>query len=67
MRTDDVKYNVESGFYAAMNMLDKQVEFNYIPMTALRIGDKHIYFVGERNIVFNEIITSGDPTSGKFV
>jgi tellurite resistance-related uncharacterized protein len=23
VRTDDVKYNIESGFYAAMNMLDK--------------------------------------------
>lgn len=23
VRTDDVKYNIESGFFAAMNMLDK--------------------------------------------
>ena len=25
LRTDDVKYNIEQGFYAAMNMLDKRV------------------------------------------
>jgi hypothetical protein len=25
VRTDDVKYNIEQGFYAAMNMMDKQV------------------------------------------
>jgi len=48
VRTDDVKYNIECGFYAAMNMLDKQVEFRYMPMTPLKIGDKQIYFVGER-------------------
>ena len=48
VRTDDIKYNIEAGFYAAMNMLDKQVEFRYIPMTPLTIGDKKLYFVGER-------------------
>lgn len=49
IRCDDVKYNIESGFYAAMNMLDKRCEFRYIPMTNLTIGDKAIYFIGERN------------------
>lgn len=49
VRTDDIKYNIEAGFYAAMNMLDKQVEFRYLPMTPLTIGDKKLYFVGERD------------------
>ena len=48
VRTDDIKYNIESGFYAAMNMLDKEVEFRYLPVTPLTIGDKKLYFVGER-------------------
>ena len=48
VRTDDIKYNIESGFYAAMRMLDKEVEFRYLPMTPLTIGDKKLYFVGER-------------------
>lgn len=48
IRTQDVKYNIESAFFAAMNMLDKRVEFKYIPMTSLKIGDTPIYFVGER-------------------
>ena len=49
VRTDDVTYNIESGFYAAMNMLDKRSEFRFIPMTYLKIGSKNIYFIGERN------------------
>jgi hypothetical protein len=49
VRTNDVKYNIESGFFAAMNMLDKRVEFRYIPMHSLKIGDVPMYFVGERN------------------
>jgi len=60
VRTDDVKYNIESGFYAAMNMLDKQCEFRYLPLTAMKIGDKNMYFVGERNHAFTEIIVSGN-------
>jgi len=48
IRTDDVKYNIESGFYAAMNMLDKRVDFKYLPLTNLTIGENHVYFVGER-------------------
>lgn len=48
LRTNDIKYNTEAGFYAAMNMLDKRVEFRYLPMTSLRVGDKQMYFVGER-------------------
>jgi hypothetical protein len=39
VRCDDVKYNIESGFYAAMNMIDKDVEFRYFPMTNLKVGD----------------------------
>lgn len=62
-----MKYNVECGFYAAMNMLDKRCEFRYIPLTNLTIGETPIYFIGERNQPFTEVITSGDVDSGKFV
>lgn len=67
VRTDDVKYNIECGFYAAMNMLDKRCEFRYLPMYNLTIGEKKIYFVGERNTPYSEIIVSGDVNSGKYV
>jgi len=40
VRPDDVRWNVESGFFAAMSMLDKRMEFKYIPMTNLKIGGK---------------------------
>jgi len=67
VRPDDVRFNVESGFFAAMSMLDKRMEFKYIPMTNLKLGGKQIYFVGERGQAFTEIITSGDVDSGKYV
>jgi len=67
VRTDDVKYNIEAGFYASMQMLDKDCEFKYIPMTNLTIGKTPIYFHGERNHPFTEVIVSGDIKSGKFV
>lgn len=49
MRTNDIKYNIEAGFFAAMNMLDKRVEFRYMPFTAMKISGVPVYFVGERN------------------
>ncbi len=61
VRTDDVKYNIESGFHAAMNMLDKQVEFRYLPMTPLTIGEKKLYFVGEREQPITGVIYNGKP------
>ena len=67
IRTDDVKYNIESGFYAAMNMLDKQVEFRYLPMTPLTIGEKKLYFVGERDQPMTGVIFKGNPGSEKWV
>jgi len=67
MRMSDVKYNIEQGFYAAMSMLDKKIEFNYIPMTRLKVGDKDMYFVGERGSPFNEVLYKGDFESGKWV
>ena len=67
IRTDDVKYNIESAFYAAMWTLDKEVEFKYIPVTRLKIGDKNIYHVGEREQPITEVILNGTPESGKFV
>jgi hypothetical protein len=62
-----VKYNIEQGFYAAMNMMDKQVEFNYFHMNSLKIGNTDIYYVGEPKNAYTEIIMKGDPASGKFV
>lgn len=48
-------------------MMDKRCEFRYLPLTNLTIGDTHIYFIGERNQPFTEVIISGDLESGKFV
>lgn len=48
-------------------MLDKRVEFKYIPFTPMKIGDTPIYFVGERNQPFHEIIINGDVEARKFV
>ena len=67
VRTDDIKYNIESGFYAAMNMLDKQVEFRYLPLTPLTIGEKKLYFVGEREQPITGIILKGKLDSDKWV
>lgn len=67
MRMSDPKYNIEQGFYAAMSMLDKKIEFNYIPLTRLKIGEKDLYFVGERGHPFNEVLYKGDLDSGKWV
>ena len=67
IRTEDIKYNIECGFYAAMNMLDKQVEFRYIPMTPLTIGDKKLYFVGERDQPITGVIFNGSVEDEKWV
>jgi len=49
VRTQDVKYNIEAAFFAAMSMMDKRIEFRYIPFTSMKIGDSPVYFIGERN------------------
>jgi hypothetical protein len=67
IRTTDVKYNIEQGFYAAMNMMDKQVEFNYFHLYQLKIGNTTLYYVGEPQNAYTEVITKGDPKTGKFV
>jgi hypothetical protein len=67
MRSDDVGHNIEAGFYAAMCMLDKRVEFRYIPHTYMNINDTPIHFVGEKNQKFNETIIEGDPNKDRFI
>lgn len=66
-RTSDVKFNIETGFYAALQMLYKEVKFEYIPLTRLTIGNKEIYYYGERDNVYDEILVDGDINSNKFV
>lgn len=58
--TNDVKYNIENGFYAAMSMLSKSIVFYQIPMTWLTIGDTEIYYVGERNVGYDEIYETNE-------
>jgi len=48
-------------------MMDKKVEFRYIPHTYLNIDGRPVHFVGERNHRFSEIVVDGDVHSGKFV
>lgn len=67
IRTTDIKYNIESAFYAAMNMMDKRVEFKYFPLTYMKIADNPIYFVGERNQAFHEVIINGSVEDRKFI
>ena len=67
IRTTDMKYNIEAGFFAAMNMMDKRVEFRYFPFTPMRLGDHPVYFVGERCSPFHEVIINGSVEENKFV
>ena len=58
---------MNAAFYAAMNMLDKRVEFRYIPHAFFTINEKSIHFVGERGQRYSETIMDGDPNSGRFI
>lgn len=62
-RTTDVKYNIEHGFYAALNMLYKDIKHEYLPLTRLTIGDTEVYYFGERNNKFDDVYYEGDPTT----
>jgi hypothetical protein len=51
-----------------MVMLDKRIDFSYIPMTRLKLLDREYYYVGERNPIFTEVFIDGDIEKGeKFV
>ena len=67
VRTNDIKYNIEAGWYAAMNMMNKRVEFRFFPLASMNINDKPIYFVGERNAPFHEVIINGSVEDHKYV
>jgi hypothetical protein len=60
-------YNIEAGWFAAMNMMNKRVEFRFFPLASMSINDKPIYFVGERNAPFHEVIINGNVDEHKFV
>ena len=67
IRGDHQAYNMEAAFFAAMSMLDKRVEFRYIPHSYLQINDVPFHFVGETNHKHSEIILDGDVDSGRFI
>ena len=48
-------------------MLDKRVSFKNIPMTSLKIGPHQMYFVGEKEMIVNEVITYRDVNSDKWI
>jgi len=50
-----------------MSMLDKRIDFRYIPVANLKIGEKQVYFVGERGQPFTEVLYSGKVTDDKWV
>jgi hypothetical protein len=62
-----MKYNIEAGFFAAMSMMDKRVEFRYFPFSSLKLGTTPVYFVGERCSPFHEVIINGSVEEKKFV
>jgi len=50
-----------------MNMLDKRVEFRYVPFTPINLGNTPVYYIGERNSPFHEIVINGSVEKRKFV
>mmetsp|Transcript_22472 Transcript_22472/g.25857 ORF Transcript_22472/g.25857 Transcript_22472/m.25857 type:complete len:171 (-) Transcript_22472:14-526(-) len=48
-------------------MLYKEVPMEYLPLTRLTLGNTEVYYYGERNNLFDEVIVSGDIKSDKFV
>lgn len=66
-RTNDIKYNIEAGWFAAMSMMDKRVEFRFFPLASMNINGKPVYYVGERGSPFTEIIINGSLKDKKFV
>ena len=67
MRVDDVSYNINAAFFAAMSMLDKKVEYRVLPHVYMNIDGKPIHFVGERNHAITEVIVEGDQQKGKYI
>jgi hypothetical protein len=67
IRGENVGFNTDGAFFAAMNMLNKQLEFRYIPHHYMNINDIPIHFVGEINQKFIETIIEGDVETNKFI
>lgn len=67
IRTPNTGFNVQSGFYAALMMLNKTTDFQYLSLERLQIGDKNMYFYGERNNMFDKVHIEGDLNSDKFI
>lgn len=66
-RHNHTAYNMESAWFAALNMLDKRAGFRYIPHRYLNINDKPIHYIGEVGGTFSEYHIDGDPRSDKFI
>ena len=44
-----------------------QVNFSYMPMTWIEMPESDIYYVGEWDVIYDEIIVDGNVDEGKFV
>jgi hypothetical protein len=77
-RQPDSQYEVDSGFYAGLSMVNRRInrKSNWItlenasdvkPMTWFRILGNEFAFIGERNPIYTDVIVEGDLKSLKFV
>ena len=48
-------------------MMDKRVEFRYIPHNYIKLNGKPLHFVGEPMMHYSETIIEGDINSGKYI
>lgn len=67
MRTDNYGFNIEAGYFAALSVMDKRIEFRYIPHYYFNINEKQFHFVGELNHKYSEIVVNGNLNSDKFI
>lgn len=67
VRSEDNAFNIEAAFFAAMSMLDKRVEFRYIPHKYMKINDIPIHYVGEEKSLYTETFIEGDVKSNRFI
>ena len=66
-RQQDPFWEVDSGFYAGLSMVNKRLGFHDVPMSVFNIAGNNLAYIGERDPIYTDIIIEGDLSKLKFI
>lgn len=67
IRTADPNFEVDTGFFAGLAMMNKRIGYRDVPMSTFSLFGYDLAYIGQRNPIYTDLVIEGNPENMEFI